>query len=229
MIIGLDEDLIVLLDKIKSNNPLLRDISKSKRGAEVGKKYLREQQAGIPALIGMDTSKYSIDWQDTYLPDNHKEYKRLADFFNLPLISVRRVDSCLTATIPTDDTIYAFNKNIYGVFIKPNSNYSRLFIVGWLNSKVVDFYYKKRFSTKKEEAFPEIQTYLYEQLPLPPYKSEIIKRVESLVKQLLANPISIELRKEIDKNIYRMYGLSYNDVLAIDPETTITEEEYNCH
>lgn len=227
MIIGLDEDLIVLLDKIKSNNPLLRDISKSKRGAEVGKKYLREQQAGVPALIGMDTSKYSIDWQDTYLPDNHKEYKRLADFFNLPLIYVRRVDSCLTATIPTDDTIYAFNKNIYGIFIKPNSSYSRLFVVGWLNSKAVDFYYKKRFSTKKEEAFPEIQTYLYEQLPLPPHKSEIIERVESLVKQLLANPLSIEHRTEIDKNIYRMYGLSYEDILVIDPATTITEEEYN--
>lgn len=227
MIIGLDEDLIVLLDKIKSNNPLLRDISKSKRGAEVGKKYLREQQAGVPALIGMDTSKYSIDWQHTYLPDNHKEYKRLADFFNLPLIYVRRVDSCLTATIPTEDTIYAFNKNIYGIFIKPNSSYSRLFVVGWLNSKAVDFYYKKRFSTKKEEAFPEIQTYLYEQLPLPPHKSEIIERVESLVKQLLANPLSIEHRTEIDKNIYRMYGLSYEDILVIDPETTITEEEYN--
>lgn len=227
MIIGLDEDLIVLLDKIKSNNPLLRDISKSKRGAEVGKKYLREQQAGVPALIGMDTSKYSIDWQDTYLPDNHKEYKRLADFFILPLIYVRRVDSCLTATIPTDDTLYAFNKNIYGIFIKPNSSYSRLFVVGWLNSKAVDFYYKKRFSTKKEEAFPEIQTYLYEQLPLPPHKSEIIERVESLVKQLLANPLSIEHRTEIDKNIYRMYGLSYQDILVIDPATTITEEEYN--
>lgn len=227
MIIGLDEDLIVLLDKIKSNNPLLRDISKSKRGAEVGKKYLREQHAGVPALIGMDTSKYSIDWQDTYLPDNHKEYKRLADFFNLPLIYVRRVDSCLTATIPIDDTIYAFNKNIYGIFIKPNSSYSRLFIVGWLNSKAVDFYYKKRFSTKKEEAFPEIQTYLYEQLPLPPYNSEIIERIESLVTQLLANPLSVELRKEIDKNIYRMYGLSYNDVLIIDPETNIFNEDYN--
>lgn len=226
MIIGLDEDLIVLLDKIKSNNPLLRDISKSKRGAEVGKKFLREQQAGVPALIGMDTSKYSIDWHDTYLPDNHKEYKRLADFFNLPLIYVRRVDSCLTATIPTDDSIYAYNKNIYGIFIKPNSSYSRLFVVGWLNSKAVDFYYKKRFSTKKEEAFPEIQTYLYEQLPLPPHKSEIIERVESLVKQLLANPMSVEHRTEIDKNIYRMYGLSYNDILIIDPETTITREEF---
>lgn len=227
MIIGLDDDLIALLDKIKSKHPLLRDISKSKRGAEVGKKYLKEQQAGIPALIGMDTSKYSIDWQDTYLPDNHKEYKRLSDFFNLPLIYVRRVDTCLTATIPANETHYAFNKNIYGIFIKPNSCYSRLFVVGWLNSKAVDFYYKKRFSTKKEEAFPEIQTYLYEQLPLPPYKSEIIERVESLVKQLLTTPISVELRKEIDKNIYRMYGLSYNDVLVIDPETTITEEEYN--
>ena len=55
----------------------------------------------------------------------------------------------------------------------------------------------------------------------------VIERVESLVKQLLANPLSIEHRTEIDKNIYRMYGLSYEDILVIDPETTITEEEYN--
>ena len=35
-----------------------------------------------------------------------------------------------------------------------------------LNSKLLDFYYKTKFSTKKEEVFPEIQTYLFNQLPI---------------------------------------------------------------
>ena len=32
---------------------------------------------------------------------------------------------------------------------------------------------------------------------------------------------------QIDKFFYHLYKLSYDDVLIIDPETTITEEEYN--
>lgn len=226
MVIGLDNDLITLLDKIKSNNILLRDISTSKRGAEVGKKYLREQTSGYPALIGMDTSKYSIEWNNTFLPKNHKEFRRLFDFFTRPLVYIRRVDSCLTATMPIDETKYAFNKNIYGIFIKSDNDFSREFIVGWLNSKVVDFYYKKRFSTKKEEAFPEIQTYLYEQLPLPPYESIKASKVEVLVRRLLSDPTLVDVRNEIDKIIYIMYGLNYDDILKLDPETTITKEEY---
>ncbi|MBD5206862.1 MAG: restriction endonuclease subunit M [Bacteroidales bacterium] len=226
MVIGLDEDLIFLLDKIKSDNTLLRNISLSKRGAEVGKKFLREQNNGMPALIGMDTSKYRIDWDNTYLPTEHKEYRRLSDFFQLPLIYIRRVDSSLTATMPREDTNFAFNKNIYGIYIKPDSEYSREFVVGWLNSRAVDFYYKKKFSTKKEEAFPEIQTYLYEQLPLPRFESVKARKVEGLVRMLLNNPSLNEARIEIDKLIYSMYGLNYEEILIIDPETTIIKEEY---
>lgn len=226
MVIGIEKDLILLLDKIKSGNTLLREISISKRGAEVGKKYLRSQSHGLPALIGMDTTKFSIKWENTYLPFEHKEYRRLYDFFNLPLIYLRRVDTCLTAAISKENTKYAYNKNIYGIFIKPGFEYSKKFIVGWLNSKAIDFYYKKRFTTKKEDAFPEIQTYLYEQLPLPPYKSHAVEKVENIVDQLLSNPQSDTLLKEIDKIVYSMYNLKFDEVLTIDPDTTITREEY---
>ncbi len=226
MVVGLDEKIIILLDKIKSKNILLRDISTSKRGAEVGKKFLREQNCGARALVGMDISKYCINWNNTYLPIDNKEYRRLQNFFQLPLLYMRRVDFCLTATMPTDEIIYAFNKNIYGVYVKTNSDYSREFVVGWLNSKVVDFYYKKKFSTKKEEAFPEIQTYLYEQLPLPPFDVRNVNKVEKLVCKLLTNPKLDYARVEIDKIIYQMYQLEYSDIIMIDPNTTIPEEEY---
>jgi hypothetical protein len=32
--------------------------------------------------------------------------------------------------------------------------------------------------------------------------------------------------KEIDLRVYRLYGLTYEEVLTVDPETTITNEEY---
>jgi hypothetical protein len=232
MIVGLTETTIKLLDKIKQSNVLLRNISISKRGAEVGKKFLREQSSGCPALIGMDTSKYEINWADTYLPYSHKEYIRLSDFFKEPLVYIRRVDSCLTATMSLSDKVFAFSKNLYGLLIKDHETYPNEFIVGWLNSKVVDFYYKKRFSTKKEEAFPEIQTYLYEQLPLPLYNPSKYQEVGDLVKRLLGHGYSSDVDRQsiinhIDIFIYKLYDLSYDELKIVDPETSITEEEYN--
>ena len=34
------------------------------------------------------------------------------------------------------------------------------------------------------------------------------------------------LNQNIDFIVYRIYGLTYEDILIIDPETTITREEY---
>ena len=35
------------------------------------------------------------------------------------------------------------------------------------------------------------------------------------------------LEKRIDILVYRLYGLTYDEVLIVDPDTPITEEEYN--
>jgi hypothetical protein len=150
----------------------------------------------------------------------------------MPLIYIRRVGSCLTAAMSLSDTEYAFSKNLYGLFVKEINLYPREFIVGWLNSKAMDFYYKKRFSTKKEEAFPEIQTYLYEQLPLPKCNITEFNKVVVIVKNILERRYSSDSEKQylidrIDLLIYKLYDLSYDELKLVDPETTITEEEYN--
>jgi hypothetical protein len=36
----------------------------------------------------------------------------------------------------------------------------------------------------------------------------------------------IHFEKEIDRLVYQLYGLTYDEVLTIDPETPITREEY---
>jgi hypothetical protein len=35
------------------------------------------------------------------------------------------------------------------------------------------------------------------------------------------------LEKDIDVITYHLYNITYDEILAIDPETTITAEEYN--
>ena len=216
---GLDKQLINLLTKLV-NNKKLKDISISKRGAEISKKVMRETIKGIPSLIGQDMKRYSILWCDTFIDAEHKEFYRLSSFFSNKLIYLRRVDTCLEATISTRP--YGFNKNVYGIKVDEKFGYKIKFVLALLNSKLLDFYYKKKFSTKKEEAFPEIQTYLYEQLPLPIVNQEQQNKVISIVDTILQlkrgnnNADTSSLENEINVIVYDLYGLTDAEIKIIE-------------
>ena len=216
---GLNKQLINLLTKLV-NNKKLKDISISKRGAEISKKVMRKTIKGIPSLIGQDMKRYSILWCDTFIDTEHKEFYRLSSFFSNKLIYLRRVDTCLEATISTKP--YGFNKNVYGIKVDEKFGYKIKFVLALLNSKLLDFYYKKKFSTKKEEAFPEIQTYLYEQLPLPIVNQEQQNKVISIVDTILQlksgnnNADTSSLENEINVIVYDLYGLTDAEIKIIE-------------
>ncbi len=231
MILGLSSSIIAILRRMYAKGKLLGYISISKRGAEVSKNYLRENCSGLETLIGQDMKKYTILWNSTYLPLSHKEYRRLNPFFNSELIYLRRVDSMLEATT-SHSKYYGFNKNVYGIKNTNESEYRTSYLLGCINSKAVDFYYKKKFSTKKTDVFPEIQTYLYEQLPIPMATTEqqepIIDLVDRILNAKKENPSAdtSALEQLIDLLVYHLYGLTYDEVLIVDPATPITKEEY---
>lgn len=217
MVTGIDEDVKNLLIKMKGDNHNLAYYSRSKRGAEIGKSVLRSTSSGLETLIGQDIKKYSIKWDNTYMSVDTKEYKRLYSFFmNENLVYLRRVSDCLESTIGAGKN-YGYNKNVYGLLIK---ELNPKFIVGWLNSKAVDFYYKKRFSMKKTEAFPEIQTYLYEQLPVPAVTSQQQKDIAQLVDRIIEQKIvgidTSPLERKVDALIYALYKLSDDEISIID-------------
>ncbi len=218
-VIGLNDNIIDLLIKL-GNNAKLKAISISKRGAEVSKNDLRNTNKGLKSLIGQDVHKYLIEWNDTYLDKNHREYKRLASFFNEALIYLRRVDVCLEATI--SDIPFGFNKNVYGIKIDPKYGYDIRFITALLNSKIVDFYYKKKFTTKKEDVFPEIQTYLYEQLPIPAATTAQQQPIIDLVDDILtkkkqnSSEDTTYLEGKIDKLVYELYGLTDDEIAIVE-------------
>ncbi|MBR4157186.1 MAG: Eco57I restriction-modification methylase domain-containing protein [Bacteroidales bacterium] len=217
--IGIDKSIITLLSKL-SNNIKLKEISTSKRGAEISKKNMRDTMVGIPSLIGQDMKKYSIQWDNTYIDIKHKEFGRLASFFNNELIYLRRVDVCLEATV--SDIPYGFNKNVYGIKIDEKKGFKTKFVLGLLNSKLLDFYYKKKFSTKKEDVFPEIQTYLYEQLPIPQTSQSLQKEIIDIVDDILqikkndSGADASLLEQEIDKLVYKLYGLTEEEIRVVE-------------
>ena len=69
-------------------------------------------------------------------------------------------------------------------------------------------------------------------IPIPSATSSQQQPIVSLVERILAaketDPQSDTnaLENEIDKKVYHLYGLTYDEVLIVDPETPITKEDY---
>lgn len=164
---------------MQRNTVPLEKIAVSRRGMEIGKKNLHE--GTIPCLIGEDLVPYSIEYRGTYVAEDHPEYLRLKSFFAETTLYLRRVASSLIATVSKDN--YAFNKNIYGFSF--DEAYDPCYILTLINSSLFTNYYLSRFSTKKIEVFPEIQTYLYNQLPIKTISLEEQKDFVHIGKSLL--------------------------------------------
>lgn len=222
IIFNVDKNLLALFGKICKDTILLKSIMQTKRGAEYGKKFIKEFNSGMKILLGEDMRAYNIEWNDTFVDISLKDIQRLLEFFNTKnLIYLRRVDKRLSASMSNE--MFAFTKNIYGIQII-NKKYNPKFILGLLNSKLLNFYYLKKFTTKKEDIFPEIQTYLYEQLPIPQINStnqNLVNEIINLVDKILAlkaqnsSAYTSQLEKDIDNLIYKLYNLTPKEIKII--------------
>lgn len=221
MVLGIDTNTINILKAIKKKGIPFGTIMVSKRGAEISKKNLRETTTGIPSLIGQDMKRYAIKWDNTYMDKSHKEYKRLSAFFNKEMIFLRRVAPRLEATV-SNGSQYGFNKNVYGIKIIDTNKWHEKYVVALLNSKVLDFYYKKRFTLKKEDAFPEIQSYLYEQLPIAKANNKQCDKIVLIVDTILEikkvdpQADTSVLESEIDRLVYELYGLTEEEIAIVE-------------
>ena len=221
IIFNVDKNLLALFDKICKDTILLKSIMQTKRGAEYGKQFIKEFNSGMKILLGEDMRAYNIEWNDTFVDISLKDIQRLLEFFNTKnLIYLRRVDKRLSASMSNE--MFAFTKNIYGIQII-NKKYNPKFILGLLNSKLLNFYYLKKFTTKKEDIFPEIQTYLYEQLPIPQINStnqnlvnEIINLVDKILDFKKADKDITELESKIDDLVYQLYSLNKDEISIIN-------------
>lgn len=223
IIFGINGELLKLFNKINKNTIQFKTIIESKRGAEYGKKFIKNFSNGMKILLGYDLQSYIINWNNTFVDSNLKDIQRLLGFFEMKnLIFLRRVDKKLSASI--SDKKFAFSKNIYGLKVM-DSKYSHKFILALLNSKLLNFYYLKKFTTKKQEVFPEIQTYLYEQLPIPKITTSNKNKVDkiiALVDKILESKAqdsafdTSHLESQIDKLVYDLYDLTPDEIKIIE-------------
>ncbi|MCL6103095.1 MAG: hypothetical protein M1292_11550 [Bacteroidetes bacterium] len=58
-----------------------------------------------------------------------------------------------------------------------------------------------------------------------PFVEIVDKIIEAKSKDPQAD--TIDLEKEIDEMVYKLYELTYEEVKVVDPDFLLTEEEYN--
>jgi hypothetical protein len=223
-----------VLSKILKNEFTLageKPIGNLKRGMESYKANIANKNRGIRTIVGGELSEYFDNQKENcFINKKYKEIARLEHINNKIKILIRRVANKLIANI--DYKKRAFTKNLYAFY---DSLYDLTFILGLLNSKLLSFFLKKYFTTRKDDIFPEIVSYQLEQLPIPKIDgrekevAQIIKLVNLMIEiqkelHLAQNPKDKEiyqteadmLEKEIDAIVYDLYGLTEKEIAVIE-------------
>ena len=105
-------------------------------------------------------------------------------------------------------------------------------VLAILNSKLATFYHFHHSPKATKGAFPKILIQDINDFPIPSITPEQQQAFNDLVDKIIAaknkksQADTREWEEEIDFLVYKLYGLSYDEVLVVDPETVITREEY---
>jgi adenine-specific DNA-methyltransferase len=114
-------------------------------------------------------------------------------------------------------------------FIITSKTVNLKFLVGYFNSKVSHRWIREN-CPELQGGTRELSKIFFENIPIPPLSESEQKPFVALVEKIIAGKASGEdttaLEREIDLMVYRLYGLSYEEVKVIDPEFWLSREEY---
>ena len=121
---------------------------------------------------------------------------------------------------------------IYGYIKKSDISESYKFWMALLNSRLC-WWFLTNTGTTLANGFFRFKPDYIKPFPVPqdiPQKMEeaIVRVVDEILIQKKNNPKAgiKELENQIDFIVYKLYGLTYDEVLVVDKETKTTREEY---
>lgn len=174
------------------------------------------------AIKSKSVDKYHVI--NDYLPVD-TDY---ADTFKQEMIIMPRTVLFLKSTIKPKDIVLL--DRIYYLIPKQTSNKDMFAVIGIINSKLINFWFEFYYKTTKVSGnYFDLNGNQISSIPLP-IRTEKDREIEVFAQQAIrAKEEAIDsasFEKEIDIIVYRLYGLTYDEVLIVDPQTPITREEY---
>ena len=194
-----------------------------KEGIKPGKEWL-------PLLRGSLMNRYVNLWDNNYwilYGEWLAAPRNPAIFEAKEKIIVRQTGDSIIATIIGSKIICRDNLHI----CIAKTNVTPQFVLGLLNSKLMNYVYGY-INPERGEALAQVKKNHVEQLPIAiGNEASIVNLVDTILNQKKDNPQAdtSALENEINKQVYHLYGLTYDEVLIVDPNTPITREEYEKH
>lgn len=212
-------------------------------GKEEGERIVKERlwhslqpldNTYIQEIYGRDITKYSYHSTGEYV----KYGKHLAcyvdlKFFNSSRLLVREITNPQIVACLLDE-LFVNDPQLISVIVR-DERYSLEFLWGILNSKLATYYHFHHSPKATKGAFPKILVQDIKGFPLPIASNEQISSLGKVSKKVLTKKKSnlstdtSALENQIDFLVYHLYGLTYDEVLIVDPDTPISREEYEAY
>ena len=232
-----------LLNKIRLNSKILGDITDTKDGIIQSKipdelfLKIKKNTFCKKLLFGKNINRYELNYDENWVNYQHEKMMsielarnggglrlRKKEIFERPKILTRQTADRIIGTIDFENYYYA--NTIHGTAIT-NNDYDIKFILGILNSKLIEYYYR---STTSEggKVFAQVKIEILRKIPIRYFKKQdiIIKKVDKILSFKINNKTTSYLEQEIDNLVYKLYELRFDEVKEIDPEFGLTKKEY---
>jgi type I restriction-modification system DNA methylase subunit len=214
-------------EKCLKNSKLLDSVSKSPRGLPIQKfKYLFTEkptyQTDRRILSGDDIKKYGLK-KERYVSSSRQEFKKLEkrikelDCEKIVAQNIVAQTGNHLVIIATFDDSKSINLDTVNNVILNDDGLDIKYVLGFLNSKLAEYY---AFNFIFNRAVRTMHFESLRQLPIKVISKSTQKSVIDLVEKVLKEDTdsarTTELRKQIDKEIYAIYGLTRKEVKLIE-------------
>jgi hypothetical protein len=138
------------------------------------------------------------------------------------------------AMVPDREGMYRFvgggNAGGYGIVLRQDAGISYECLVALLNSKLLETYLQYHSSLFRGGYYSYSKRYLKELpivIPNEELQAYLAARVNSILTKKTQDRDTTAEEQEIDRLVYQLYRLTYDEVLVIDPEPPFSREAYN--
>ena len=201
--------------------------------------YVQTSETQLPepwkkSLKGKNIDRYVIKDNTVFLKYGDWLARNWANksFYERSKIAIREAGNRITACLDTEGRF--FLSSVYAIYPKESYDINTLkYILAILNSSFATYFARKIAFELTRGAFTKMRTNQLARLPLKMDDSEDVRHhliacVDSITSAKQSDPSAdtTVLENEIDFMVYKLYGLTYDEVLVVDPETPITREQY---
>ena len=224
--LDIDPNIISVFQKLESNTIPLKEIGRAYFGIQTFDRtqFVTTQKLNddyYPVIDGGNVKRYYCEPASEYVFFKKEAIKSGGDesVYNRQRIVVRQIGVYPEGVI-IPSNLMTLN-TIYNIFLY-NNDYPLSFILGIINSTLIQFFWKKKYYDNKS-TFPKIKKAPLESIPITQnYNAEmsgkIVKIVDDILSMKTKNPAADTraLETEIDRLVYALYGLSADEIAIVE-------------